>query len=81
MRMLISSLLALSLSIVALPGAHSGAQAAVASVAAPASNHHGRQARAKAKKKRPRPAKATKAQKTAVKKPDKAKKNDRGFEL
>ena len=80
MRMLISSLLALSLSIVALPGAHSGAQAAVAPVAA-ASNHHGRQARAKAKKKRPRPAKATKAQKTAVKKPDKAKKNDRGFEL
>ena len=77
MRMLISSLLVLSLSIVALPGAHSGAQAAVAPIAAPASNLHGRQARAKAKKKRPRPAKAAKT----VKKPDKAKKNDRGFEL
>ena len=74
MRMLISSLLALSLSIVALPGAPSRAQAAVT---APAGNHHARQARAKAKKKRPRPAKATKA----MKKPDKAKKNDRGFEL
>ena len=53
---LIPSLLALSLSIVGLPGAHSRAEAAVAAAAAPAGNPHARQARAKGKKKRPRPA-------------------------
>jgi hypothetical protein len=69
MRMLIPFVM-LSLSLIALPSVESTAQAAVAA-------HH--QGRAKAKKKRP--AKAKQAEKKATKKPDKAKKNDRGFEL
>ena len=79
MRTLISLLVVLSLSIVlpaglALPALHAPAWAATA--AAAPSGGYVRQAR-KTKKKRPRPLKA----KTATKKPEKTKKNDRGFEL
>ena len=75
MRMLITSLMVLSLSIAGLPGLWSIGHAAAATAAAPQTgSRHPVQARAK--KRRPRPQK-TKAKKTDTK----PKKNDRGFEL
>jgi hypothetical protein len=74
MRTLISLLVVLSLSIVALPHLHAaGLAAAVGPAPSPA---HRVQARTK-KAKKSRPAKP----KAAAKKTDKPKKNDRGFEL
>jgi len=74
MRLLISLLVVLSLSIIALPGLLSGtAEAAAASAAsAPRAAVQGRK-----KKRAAKPRKA----KTVVKKTDKSKKNDPGFAL
>lgn len=72
MRMLITLLTVLSLSIIGPPGLESVSRAAVASGAVPS---HGAQGR---KKKRARPHKAKKADKKVDKK---TKKSDRGFEL
>jgi len=75
MRMLITSLMVLSLSIAGLPGVWSiGPVAAATGVAPQVGPRHAVQARAK--KRRPRPHK-TKVKKTETK----PKKNDRGFEL
>ena len=74
MRTLLSLLVVLSFSLVDLARSPAAAWAATAGAASP--GPHAVQARAK-KKKRPRPAKV----KSADKKPEKAKKNDRGFEL
>ncbi|HMF39541.1 MAG TPA: hypothetical protein VKQ32_02545 [Polyangia bacterium] len=75
MRMLITSLLALSLSIAGLPGLHSFSHAALAATgASPSGPRHVVQARAKKRRARPAKTKAKKVDK-------KPKKNDRGFEL
>jgi hypothetical protein len=76
MRMLISLLVVLSLSIIGLPGLQSTGHAAVASGATPVRAVHGGQGRTtnNKKKRRTRPAKVKKTEK-------KSKKNDRGFEL
>jgi hypothetical protein len=77
MRTLISLLVVLSFSIVDLAASPAAAWAAGTSTrGATSPSRPAVQARAK-KKKRPRPAKV----KSAEKKPEKAKKNDRGFEL
>ena len=71
MRVLISLLVVLSLSIIELPGLESAARAA----SAPSAAVHGVQGRKKKRAAKPRKAK------TVVKKTDKAKKNDPGFAL
>ena len=71
MRLLISLLLVLSLSLIELPGLESAASAA----STPRAAVHGAQGRKKKRAAKPRKAK------TVVKKTDKAKKNDPGFAL
>jgi hypothetical protein len=74
MRLLISLLLVLSLSLIELPGRLSEAAAASAA-SAPRAAVHSVQARKKKRAAKPRKAK------TVVKKADKPKKNDPGFAL
>ena len=74
MRVLISLLVVLSLSILELPGLQFTAAAASAA-SAPRAAVHGVQGRKKKRAAKPRKAK------TVVKKTDKAKKNDPGFAL
>ena len=75
MRMLISLLVVLSLSIIELPGLQSTTWAASVAASAPRAAVHGVQGRKKKRGAKPRKAK------TVVKKTEKTKKNDPGFAL